>query len=167
MASAFPGGLDNFATNRTDGTAMVTTHPADHNDANDALNKIEAELGINPSGSYSTVLARLDALTTSIAATTQSGTTYTLALADAGTVVELTSASAVTVTVPPNASIAFPTGSLVGLLQYGAGQVTVAPGSGVTLRSPGGKLKSAAQYSAIWLRKRATNEWVVSGDITT
>jgi hypothetical protein len=39
---------------------MTTTHPADHNDANDALNKIEAELGTNPSGSLATVAARLD-----------------------------------------------------------------------------------------------------------
>ncbi len=62
MASAYPAGLDSFSTGRTNATAMTTTHPADHNDANDAINKIEAELGVNPSGSQATVVARLDLL---------------------------------------------------------------------------------------------------------
>jgi hypothetical protein len=163
MASSYPGGLDSFATNRADATSMATTHKDDHNNANDAINKIEAELGINPSASYSTVLARLDALTTSVVATTQSGSSYTLALVDAGTVVEFTNAGAVALTVPTNASVAFPIGSVVGILQYGAGQVTIS-GAGVTLRSAGARLKTTVQYSAVWLRKRATDEWVVTGD---
>jgi len=62
MASVYPTGLDAFSTGRTNATVMTTTHPADHNDANDALNKIEAELGINPSGTQATVVARLDLL---------------------------------------------------------------------------------------------------------
>lgn len=62
MASAYPSGLDAFATSRTNATAMTTTHPADHNDANDAINKIEAELGTDPSGAQATVRARLDLL---------------------------------------------------------------------------------------------------------
>jgi hypothetical protein len=62
MASSYPSGLDTFPTNRTDATAMVTTHPADHNNENDAINKIEAELGTDPSGSQATVRARLDLL---------------------------------------------------------------------------------------------------------
>lgn len=39
---------------------MATTHKDDHNNANDAINKIEAELGIAPSGAAATVTARLD-----------------------------------------------------------------------------------------------------------
>jgi hypothetical protein len=165
MASSYPTGLDSFATNRADGTAMATTHALDHNNANDAVNKIEAELGISPSGAAATVAARIVELATLVTATTQSGTTYTLALVDAGTVIEFSNAGAVTLTVPANATIAFPVGSLVGLLQYGAGQITVAPAGGVTLRAPGALLHTAAQYSAIWLRKRATDEWVLSGDL--
>jgi Pectate lyase superfamily protein len=37
---------------------MATTHAADHNNYADAINKIEAELGINPSGAAATVAAR-------------------------------------------------------------------------------------------------------------
>lgn len=165
MASSYPGGLDAFSTARVDGTGMATTHAGDHNNANDAINKIEAELGINPSAAYSTVLARLDALGTIVPATTQSGTTYTLALADAGTVVEFTNAGAVALTVPLNASVAFPIGSIVGILQYGAGQVTI--GGSATLRSAGSKLKTSLLYSTVWIRKRGTDEWVVTGDTTT
>jgi hypothetical protein len=62
MASSYPGALDNLATTRADDTPMFTTHANDHNDANDALNKIEAELGINPSGTSATVAARLTAI---------------------------------------------------------------------------------------------------------
>jgi hypothetical protein len=38
------------------------SHSAQHGNVNDAVEAIETELGIHPSGSYATVLARLDAL---------------------------------------------------------------------------------------------------------
>lgn len=97
--------------------------------------------------------------------TTQSGTTYTFVLADAETIVEFTSGSAVTVTVPPNSSVAFNAGTCIEILQYGAGTVTVAAGVGVTVRSPSGMLDLNGQYSAAVLRKRATNEWMLEGDL--
>jgi len=62
MPSTYPTSLDSFATNRTDASAMATTHPGDHNDENDAINKIEAELGTTPSGSFTTVRERLEAI---------------------------------------------------------------------------------------------------------
>ena len=92
-------------------------------------------------------------------------TAYTLALTDAGLVVECTSASATTITVPVSTSVAFPVGTVIEILQYGAGQVTIAAASGVTLRNPS-SLTTRAQYSSISLRMRATDEWVVSGDLT-
>ncbi len=59
MPSAYPNGLDAFATNKGNLTTSATDHPAHHNDLADAVNKIEAELGINPSGALSTVAAAL------------------------------------------------------------------------------------------------------------
>jgi hypothetical protein len=59
MASTYPGTLDNFATSRADADNQATTHPDDHNNANDAINKIEAELGVNPSGSAADVAAAI------------------------------------------------------------------------------------------------------------
>lgn len=119
-------------------------------------------------GDSSTKLATTAFVAAALGLTQTTKTTaYTLVLADANTLVEGNSASALTFTVPPNSSVAFPVGTVVSLRQYGAGQVTVAAGSGVTIRSRGGALKLAGQYAEAALTKRATDEWVLSGDITT
>jgi hypothetical protein len=97
----------------------------------------------------------------------QTGTTYTLVLADAHKVVTLSNASSITLTVPPESSVAFQVGDQVNLLQLGAGQVTVAAGSGVTLRSEGSKLKLTGQYALATLVKIATDEWVLVGNLTS
>jgi hypothetical protein len=76
-------------------------------------------------------------------------------------------ASANTVTVPANASVAFPIGTIIELFEVGAGQTTVVPDSAVAIRSNGAKLKLSAQYAGASLRKRATDEWSLVGDLTT
>lgn len=90
---------------------------------------------------------------------------YTLALADAGVVVEMNSASANTLTIPPNTTAAIPVGTIIEVFQLGAGQTTIAAGSGVTLRAPDGA-KLAKQYASASLRKRGTNEWVLAGSVS-
>jgi hypothetical protein len=90
---------------------------------------------------------------------------YTLVLADANKVVEMDNGSARTITVPPNASVAFPTGTIVEVYQAGAGVVSIAPGAGVTIRSQGSLLDLDGQYATASLRKRATNEWVLTGEL--
>lgn len=94
----------------------------------------------------------------------QIGTTYTLLLVDDSKVVTLSNGSPITVTVPPNASVAFPVGSQVNLVQIDTGQVTVSAGAGVTLRSQGSKVKLNGQYAAASLLKIATDEWVLIGN---
>jgi hypothetical protein len=93
----------------------------------------------------------------------QTGTTYTLVLLDDSKVVTLNNASAIALTIPTNASVAFPIGSQVNIVQLGAGQVTVG-GAGVTIRSQGTKLKLNGQYAAASLLKIATDEWVIIGN---
>lgn len=100
-----------------------------------------------------------------VTASQQSGSAYSLVLGDAGTVIEFTSGSGITLTIPTNASVAFPIGTIIEVFQYGAGQVTVAGAGGVTLRSDGGKVKTAAQYATIGLRQRAVDEWILNGDL--
>ena len=92
---------------------------------------------------------------------------YTLALSDNYKLIEVNNASARTITIPTNAAVTFPIGTQILISQYGAGQVTIAPDTGVTLRSSGGKTKTAAQYGMATLVKRGTNEWYLAGDITT
>ena len=91
---------------------------------------------------------------------------YTLALIDIGKVVEMNVAGANTLTVPPNSAIAFAVGSRVDLAQVGAGQTTVTPGAGVTIRQRESKLKLAGQWAMASLYKRATDEWVLVGDLS-
>lgn len=95
----------------------------------------------------------------------QTGTTYTFVISDNQKLVTATNASAQTYTVPPNASVAFPTGAQIDLIQLGAGAVTFAPGAGVTLRSRGGLLTVNGQYTGVTLKKIATNEWVIMGNL--
>lgn len=92
----------------------------------------------------------------------QTGTTYTLVVGDAGKIVDLNNASAITLTVPLNG---FATGTRIDLIQTGAGQVTVAAASGVTINSKGAALKLTGQWSAATLIQRSANLWVLVGDI--
>lgn len=91
---------------------------------------------------------------------------YSLVLADNGKLVEMNVGAANTLTVPPNSSIAFPIGTKIDIAQYGAGQTSIVPGVGVTVRSALGALKLAAQYSGASLVKIGTDEWYLFGDIT-
>jgi hypothetical protein len=100
-----------------------------------------------------------------LATNAQTGTTYTTVLADQGKMVELNNASAITLTVPTNASVAYPTGTQINLLQTGAGQVTVAGAGGVTVNATPG-LKLRAQWSSATLLKRGTDTWVLLGDLS-
>ena len=98
-----------------------------------------------------------------IPANTQTAS-YELALSDVGKVVEMNVASSNNLTVPPNSSAAVPVGSQITILQIGSGQTTIVAGSGVTVNGTPG-LKLRAQWSAATLVKRATDSWVVLGDL--
>lgn len=95
----------------------------------------------------------------------QTGTTYTFALTDAGTVVTSANSSAQTLTVPPSSSVAFPLGTVLTVIQEGAGLVTLAPGSGVTLNSRGGILTTNGANACVQLILVASNTWDVIGDL--
>lgn len=66
MATNYPSGLDSFtAPNPGDALGSSTTgrkHSERHRDIEDAVEAIETELGVDPSGASASVVARLDAL---------------------------------------------------------------------------------------------------------
>lgn len=100
----------------------------------------------------------------------QTGTTYTFVLADgsgAGTnpLVTASNASAQTYTVPPNSSVAFPVGTQIDIIQQGAGKVTLAQGSGVTINSASSNKAIAAQFIGVSLIKTATDTWTLIGNL--
>ena len=96
----------------------------------------------------------------------QKTASYTLsALTERDSLIEISSASAVTLTIPTNATLALPVGTSIDILQTGAGQITVAGAAGVTVNATPG-LKLRTQWSGATLFKRATDTWVVYGDLS-
>lgn len=99
----------------------------------------------------------------------QTGTTYTLALTDAPSpvyqgIVTMNNAGSNTVTVPPNSSVAFPVGTQIQVVQLGAGQTSIAAGSGVTVHNAS-TANARAQYSSLVLTQVAADVWVLGGDV--
>ena len=94
----------------------------------------------------------------------QTGTTYTLVLTDAGKIVTLSNAAAITLTVPTNASVAFPVGTSIDLIQLAAGQFTVTGAGPPTISKSMATAKSRTQYSVMTVIKIATDIWVLTGD---
>jgi hypothetical protein len=96
----------------------------------------------------------------------QKTASYTLsALTERDDLIEMGSASAMTLTIPLNSAVAFPVGTSIDILQTSTGQVTIAGDAGVTVNAtPGLKLRTT--WSSCTLFKRATNTWVVYGDLT-
>ena len=81
--------------------------------------------------------------------------------------IEVNSASATTVTIPTDATLNYPIGTTIDILQTNTGQVTIAaatPGTTTVNSTPGLKLRT--QWSSCTLMKRAANTWVVFGDLT-
>jgi hypothetical protein len=91
---------------------------------------------------------------------------YTLsALTERDSLIEVAKATATTITIPLNSAVAYPVGTSIDILQTSTGQVTIAGDAGVTVNSTPG-LKLRTQWSTATLFKRATNTWVVYGDLT-
>ena len=84
------------------------------------------------------------------------GTSDTFVLADNGGAVSYSNASPITATVPPFSSVAYANGTVIQLLNLGAGVVTVTAGAGVTLN---GLSVTIAQNAGGTLIKTATNTW--------
>lgn len=92
---------------------------------------------------------------------------YMFAYSDIGTIVEYDSSSGSpgTFTVPNGAHGNFPVGSRFRVFQHGTDQVTIAPDVAVTIDSLGGNVKTAGQFAMIEVWLRASNEWVLTGDL--
>jgi hypothetical protein len=93
----------------------------------------------------------------------QTGTTYTTVAGDSGKLVTLSNASAITCTLPPTT---YNIGEQINIVQLGAGQVTFAQGSGVTIRSTGATStapKISKQYAAATVIVIGVSEYLVVG----
>jgi len=91
-------------------------------------------------------------------------TNYVLSLADQGVVIETNVGSANTITVPLNATVPFPRGTEIAVIQRGTGQTSFVTASvGITLNSYNNSKAISGQYAAVSLLKVDTNEWYLVG----
>ena len=97
--------------------------------------------------------------------------TYTYALTDRGFGVGKNNTTAYTHTVPPNASVAFPIGTVIAYFNDGsAGDLTIAQGAGVTIvldgtTTTGNRTVAPGGTGRLW--KVDTNRWICGGSATT
>lgn len=143
----------------------------------DTLNELAAALGDD--ANFSTTVTNSLALKAPLASPTFTGTvtlpagtsllhdydaygaSHTLVASNQGHTLEVSAAA--TITIPTNASVAFPIGTVINVLQTGTGTATVAPASGVTVNAAVG-LKTREQWSMVTLHKRGTDTWLLTGD---
>jgi hypothetical protein len=102
----------------------------------------------------------------SISTISQKTDSYTLSnLNERDTIVEISKGSATTLTIPADGTVNYPVGTTLDIIQTGSGQVTIAGAGGVTVNATPG-LKLRTQWSSATLLKRASNTWLVFGDLT-
>jgi hypothetical protein len=89
--------------------------------------------GVGISGRFSAASAVIEGTVNALITESTKTADYTLALVDRDTTVAFTGSSAQTVTVPTDAAVAFPTGSVVYIGRFGSGSLTLAASAGVSI----------------------------------
>jgi hypothetical protein len=83
---------------------------------------------------------------------------YTFVLADALRLTTASNASAGTYTIPPQLSVVWLANSVIRIVNYGAGVVTIAGGAGVTVTNA---TKTLSQFESAALIRTASNAWTL------
>lgn len=118
-----------------------------------------------PTGTVSEDLANCEFVQNAVdgPVVTVSATSITFGLTARGAYHRFTNAAASTCTVPANASVAFPLGTVINLRRAGAANLTVFASGGVTVNLPYGGTSVLATGMTASLKKVGTNEWDLIG----
>jgi hypothetical protein len=148
-----------------DATSQVNAIIASAPNALNTLDELAAALGddANYATSITTALAgKVDSYTPIV----QKTASYTLtSLTERDDLIEVNSASAAVISIPEDATVNYPIGTSLDILQTGNGEVSIAPVNGnVTVNATPG-LKLRTRWSSATIFKRAANTWVVYGDL--
>ena len=95
--------------------------------------------------------------------------TYTAVLTDASKLVTMSNAAANDFLIPTNANVAFPIGTVINVVQIGAGKTTikaVTPATTIISSTASVDPDLRAQFSGASCVKTATDAWLVLGDIS-
>ena len=175
-ASGATLGTNTFGSRQTYAVNNTTQNPISFSTAaatllsTQQLGAIEwdnTQLYITSSTQFS-ALNRNAIATAAVLINAQTGTTFTPGITDAGKLITASNVAAISLTIPTDATVNFPIGTQLLVMQLGAGQVTVSavtPGTTTIISRSG--TKTAGQYALISLIKVAANQWVVGGDATT
>lgn len=92
------------------------------------------------------------------------GPNHTLGLPDQSCILEPTDPGANTITIPDDATVAFPVGTVIGAAQVG-GKIHFTAAPGVTVDTPNGPYSLGAN-AVVFMWKRKPNLWLLIGDLT-
>ena len=154
-ATGFAGALTGNVTGNASGTAATVTGAAQS-----AITSVGTLTSVTVTGAVTA-----GSVVAPLAINAQTGTTYTFVAADASKLVTASNGSAQTYTVPPNSSVAFDVGTAITVIGIGAGKVTLAQGSGVTINSLDSEKAINGQHASVTLIKTATDTWQLIGNL--
>lgn len=148
-----------------DATSQVNAVIASAPGALNTLDELAAALGddANYAATIATALAgKVDSYTPIVEKTAS----YTLtSLTERDDLIEVNSTSPCVISIPEDATVNYPIGTSLDILQTNTGEVSIAPVSGtVTVNATPG-LKLRTRWSSATIFKRAANTWVVYGDL--
>jgi len=95
----------------------------------------------------------------------QTDTVRTFGLSDAGKLIALTGSTDRVFTVPANATVPFPIGTVIAIVKDGTGNITLAEADGVNIKTEVGLILSD-QYGMATLVKVDTNVWRAGGSLS-
>ena len=179
--AAFPGGGSAQATdlyhsvvvNDSTGSASGTSTKQTYQQLQDGVNLLTEITEIDPDADFIATYDTSGTATKKVhpqflqpmhVPTAITASSYTATIDNAYSFVVMSKASGQNFTIPPASSVAFPLGTIIKVLQFGAGQVTIVAGSGVTLYQRSA-LTINDRYGVATCIRVAADKWSVSGDL--